>query len=93
MSNIDNTTPEQLQESDRFAEKLRAIYLFLRYQGGNLDGSVVSDLANHHAGKTYTAAQLWADAVALEKLSRELKQQAQQLASQQERIYGTDRPN
>lgn len=94
MDNIDNPTPEQLQESEEFAEKLATIYRFLRF-GGNLDGGIISNLANFHAGKAYTAAQLWADAIALEGMARELKRQAQQIATQQDARGkdGTDRPN
>lgn len=92
--NNDAPTPVQLQEAEEFARKLAAIYRFLRF-GGKLDGSIISDLANNHTDRVYAASQLWADAVALEGMARELKRQAQQIATQQD-IRGkddADRPN
>jgi len=70
---LDAPTAEQLQEAVEFSDRLYQIYRFLRF-GGNLEGSLITALANHHANRSYT----------IEGFARKLRRQAQQIATQQE---------
>jgi hypothetical protein len=75
-------SPAQIAEAEEFAKKLGAIYRFIRF-GGQLDGSLISDLANNHCDRPYSITQLLADAIALEDMARGLRWQAQAIANRE----------